>query len=195
LQFSLDLNDKRYRIMRAAAKMFARKGFYRAKMEEIAQEADVGKGTVYEYFSSKEQLFIEMFKTGKDLYLGVLTSQLENKAEVYEKLKNIAYLHLTFINEHKDIAMIMMQEFLQLGKEMHQAVFLAHKEEIKVLDEIFIQGVREGYFRSIDTSLTAHIFYGSVHAMGASMIFQGEKPDLEKLSEEIVDIFFKGITN
>lgn len=193
--FSVDMSDKRYRIMRAAAKMFARKGFYRAKMEEIAQEADVGKGTVYEYFSSKEQLFIEMFKAGREYYLGVLTGQLENETDIYDKLINVAYLHLTFINDHKDIAMVMMQEFLQLGTEMHQAVFQAHKDEIEALNGIFKQGVMEGYFRDIDTKLTAYIFYGSVHAMGAPMIFQEEILDLKKIAAEIVDIFMKGIIN
>lgn len=192
---SVDINDKRYRIMKAAAKMFARKGFFRAKMEEIAQEADVGKGTVYEYFSSKEQLFIEMFKTGRDYYMGALTSRLENESELDEKLKNVAHLYLTFINDYKDIAMVMMQEFLQLGAEMQEAVFQAHEQEIGILDELFIQGVREGYFRSIDTRLTAYVFYGSVHAMGAPMIFQEGKPDLEKLSKEIVDILLNGIIN
>jgi TetR/AcrR family fatty acid metabolism transcriptional regulator len=190
---SSDVNDKRYRIMKGAAKVFAQKGFHRAKMEEIAQEADVGKGTVYEYFSSKQQLFIEMFQVGKDYYLDALNRVVENEPVFYNKLKNVAYLHLNFFNEHKDIARIFMQEFLQLGVEMHQAVFQLEEHEIKLLEELFQQGVREGYFRPVDTRVAAHAFYGSVNAMSVPMLFFGEKPDLEKLSGEIVDIFLQGI--
>lgn len=190
---SVDVNDKRVRIMMAAAKVFAHNGFHRAKMEEVAREADVGKGTVYEYFSSKEQLFIEMFKAGKDYYLDVLVSQLKNKAELYDQLKKVAYLHLAFFHEHKDMARVMMQEFLQLGADLQEVVLQIHEQEINVLDEIFQQGVQEGYFRQLDTKLAARIFYGSIHAMLAPMIFYGERPDPEKLSGEIVDIFLRGI--
>ncbi len=190
---SFDVNDKRYRIMKGAAKIFAEKGFHRAKMEEIAQEADVGKGTVYEYFSSKQQLFIEMFKQGKDYYLDALNRAVENEPVFYSKLKNIAYLHLNFFKEHKDLARIFMQEFLQLGVEMQEAVFQLEEYEIKLLEELFQQGVREGYFRPANTKVAARAFYGSINAMSVPMLFFGEKPNLEKLSGEIVDIFLRGI--
>ncbi|MGI6685684.1 MAG: TetR/AcrR family transcriptional regulator [Bacillota bacterium] len=190
---SVDENDKRYRIMKAAAKIFAHKGFHRAKIEEIAQEAGVGKGTVYEYFPSKQQLFMQMFKVGKDYYLDVLTKQINQESGLYDKLKNITYLHLKFFIDHTDIARVMMQEFLQLGAEMHKAVFQTQEQEIGLLDELFQQGIEEGCFRSIDTKLTAYAFYGSVHAIGVSMIFYGERPNLEKLSREIVDVFLQGI--
>ena len=52
--------DKRLRIIEAAVIVFSRKGFHRAKVEEIAEVAGVGKGTVYEYFKSKKELFLEM---------------------------------------------------------------------------------------------------------------------------------------
>ncbi|MGI6514560.1 MAG: TetR/AcrR family transcriptional regulator [Syntrophomonadales bacterium] len=53
---------KRERILEAAQSVFARKGYYLSKIEEIAELAGVGKGTVYEYFASKEELYKEMFK-------------------------------------------------------------------------------------------------------------------------------------
>ena len=53
--------NKRQRIINGAIAVFSRKGFYKATIEEIAEQADVGKGTVYEYFSSKKELFQEMF--------------------------------------------------------------------------------------------------------------------------------------
>lgn len=193
---SPDENDKRYRIMQAAVKIFAQKGFYRAKMEEIAQEADVGKGTVYEYFPSKQQLFIEMFQTGKEYYFDFLTKQVKNQLGLYQQLKNIAYFHLRFFVEHKDIARVMLQEYLQLGWEMHQAVFQAQEEEIQVLENLFQEGVRNKSLRSIDTHTTAYAFYGAVNALGVPLLFQDAqdgRPDLEKISIEIVDLFYRGI--
>lgn len=190
---STDTNDKRLRIMEAAAQVFSQKGFHRAKMEEIAQEANVGKGTIYEYFSGKQQLFIEMFKVGRKYYYDVMARELEDESELCDLLRKVAYLHLKFIHVHKDIAKIMMQEFLQLGIEMHNEIFQAHEQEVEILEKIIRKGVQNGTFRPLDIRLTAQIFYGSVHTMGVPMIINRENWDLESLSEKIVDIFLNGI--
>jgi AcrR family transcriptional regulator len=54
--------EKRQRIVKAAARVFARRGFSNASMAEIAAEAGVGKGTLYEYVSSKNDLFFAVFE-------------------------------------------------------------------------------------------------------------------------------------
>lgn len=55
--------DKRDRILAAAKAVFARKGFAGAAVSDIAARADVGKGTVYEYYRSKEDLFFAVFES------------------------------------------------------------------------------------------------------------------------------------
>lgn len=56
----VDKDAKRLGIIEAAAIVFARDGFANAKMADIAAEAEIGKGTIYEYFPSKEDLFLEL---------------------------------------------------------------------------------------------------------------------------------------
>jgi len=57
---------KKQRIVNSANKIFARDGYCNAKVEEIAIAADVGKGTIYEYFSSKDDLFLNVFNNFKE---------------------------------------------------------------------------------------------------------------------------------
>ena len=54
--------DKRRLIIEAAMKIFARDGFHKATISDIAEVAGIGKGTVYEYFNSKTELFEDMIK-------------------------------------------------------------------------------------------------------------------------------------
>ena len=54
--------DKQKQIIRAAAEVFAQKGFARTVMADIALQAGIGKGTTYEYFKSKEDLFFAVFE-------------------------------------------------------------------------------------------------------------------------------------
>ena len=55
--------ERRDNILEAAALVFSEKGYHQARVEEIAVQAGIGKGTVYEYFASKLELFQEMFGT------------------------------------------------------------------------------------------------------------------------------------
>ena len=62
-------SEKRTRIINAALAVFSRDGFQNAKIEDIARTADIGKGTLYEYFSSKDELLLEVFTSFKESVL------------------------------------------------------------------------------------------------------------------------------
>lgn len=57
---------KKGEILKAAAAVFARKGYHRALVDEVAKAAGVGKGTVYRYFRDKEDLFFSILDQGID---------------------------------------------------------------------------------------------------------------------------------
>jgi len=61
--------DKHELILDAALSVFSQDGFQRSKMEKIAKAADLGKGTLYEYFRSKEELFMAFFFRFKEVVL------------------------------------------------------------------------------------------------------------------------------
>jgi TetR/AcrR family fatty acid metabolism transcriptional regulator len=55
--------SKREMILEAAYDLFLNKGYWETKIIDIAEKAGIGKGTVYEYFESKDDIFFELFKT------------------------------------------------------------------------------------------------------------------------------------
>ncbi len=57
----IDKDEKKIKILKAAMDVFAEKGFHTARMADVAEIAEIGKGTIYEYFRSKEDLFMELF--------------------------------------------------------------------------------------------------------------------------------------
>src|SRR4029077_18593957 len=90
-------DDKRQRILQAAVKVFARKGYHGAKVSEIARRADVADGTIYLYFRNKEDILVSLFDE-------VMAEQLESKRhEVIDlvgapaRLLRIAEQHLELL--------------------------------------------------------------------------------------------------
>ena len=69
-------SDKRMRIMEGALKVFALKGFYKTKVSEIAKEAGVADGTIYNYFKSKDEILISLFETQMEGILQRLSEEL-----------------------------------------------------------------------------------------------------------------------
>jgi AcrR family transcriptional regulator len=73
-----DLRGKREReILEAAAAVFAQRGFRTARVAEVAERAGIGKGTVYEYFRSKEDLFIRLFDWYMEQAFASMLGELE----------------------------------------------------------------------------------------------------------------------
>ena len=75
-------DDKRRRILQAAVKVFARKGYFAARVAEIARRADVADGTIYLYFKSKEALLVALF----DEVIGLGQREGSLRAELPRKL-------------------------------------------------------------------------------------------------------------
>ena len=63
-------NEKYFRIIEAATKIFAKKGFYQAKISEIAREAKVADGTIYIYFENKDDILISLFEEADEDRVG-----------------------------------------------------------------------------------------------------------------------------
>ena len=88
--------DKRLRIIKGAIKVFSQQGFYKAKIEEIAEQAGVGKGTVYEYFASKEELFLEMFLYIEERCRGTVQRELSGVSAFSDKLQKMFVVIMRF---------------------------------------------------------------------------------------------------
>src|SRR5919107_6180508 len=86
--------DKREAILRAATRVFARNGYFNAKVADIAASAGVADGTVYLYFKSKEEILHSIFDRSVGEAIKEGRRQLATLADPREKLRRIAHLHL-----------------------------------------------------------------------------------------------------
>ena len=88
--------ERQASIILAAHEVFSSKGFHQAKMEEIAKKAGVGKGTLYEYFKSKRELFCGMVKQWMIWYYQSIQQAAEEGDDVKQKLGSMMMAHMKF---------------------------------------------------------------------------------------------------
>lgn len=120
--------DSKVKILKTAAKLFARKGFDGARVEEIAKKAKVNKALIYYYFKSKKAILDELLD---NLIEDTIAEKEKSKAqyienvELYKKhpekiLDNSLDRLMAFYNSHKDVFTIMISELLKDGSSEKQ---------------------------------------------------------------------------
>jgi TetR/AcrR family transcriptional regulator len=157
--FNIISDDKRERIYSSAAKVFARDGFEKANMSEIAKSAGVSKGSLYDYFENKEDLYLAVSLHAISESRRNIDSVIDDEKDFFDQSKDIFHQGLKFVVNNREYAQLYanisscgMEEFarkLTLRVEKHTADY--YKEALK-------RGVENGTLRpDIDMNMAAFI--------------------------------------
>jgi TetR/AcrR family fatty acid metabolism transcriptional regulator len=187
---------RRQEILQAAERVFAGKGFFHTTMNEIAQMAEFGTGTLYKYFKSKEDLYFTLIdeKTNEINHL-VKTELLRNTSAI-DRIKAILKIELEFIEQNRDFFKIYTSESSRfewsikdsLGKKIHQKMV----DYIHLLAQVFTQGMNSGELKPLDPLDLAHAFEGIVHSFIFEWMISPKPYPLVSKAETILEIFLKG---
>lgn len=157
--FNIISDDKRERIYSSAAKIFARDGFEKANMSEIAKSAGVSKGSLYDYFENKEDLYLAVSIHAISESRKNIDSIIDDEKNFFDQLKDIFHQGVKFVIKNREYAQLYanisscgMEEFakrLTLKVEKHTADY--YKDVLK-------KGIDDGTLRpDIDIKMSAFI--------------------------------------
>ncbi|SMC47717.1 TetR/AcrR family transcriptional regulator [Sporomusa malonica] len=191
---------KRQQILDAAYTVFSRKGYHRATVDEIIALADTGKGTVYNYFVNKEQLFYTLVKERSSKFEAELNAIASLHELPLSKIKMAIKVFLEFYVANADLWRVLMYEMRGLGHEdssFTEAQRKKYRERfvhtIGILENILQEGIEQGAIRPCDVHKAAHGLF-SVIVMMVFQGFVGEQQDsIETAANSIADIFLYGV--
>jgi AcrR family transcriptional regulator len=184
--------EKRQAILDQAILTFAECGFRGTDVQVIADGAGVGKGTVYRYFRSKEDLFWSatfevMLHLEKHLF-----QAMEHIEGPSQKIRAAAIAYARFFEINPTYLEMFIQEraeFRGTGPESHREY---HQKLIRQFENIFQEGIDSGELRPLDTYKTtlslASFIYGIV-VLGSHLT----PLSAVQMAEHSIDIFFQGI--
>ena len=188
--------DKRSRILKAAVKVFAQRGFYNAKVSQIAQNAGIAAGTIYLYFKNKDEILISIFEEEMAKFIAKVHKEIESKTDVKSRLQVFVKTHLNFVKENPKLAQVFQLELRQSNKFIKEYAGSKLKEYLNVAGDIIEEGQRQGVIRKdIHPGLMKRALFGSLDEVATHwVLMKNGKYDLEKSAEQIADIFLSGIT-
>ncbi|RPH32916.1 TetR/AcrR family transcriptional regulator [bacterium] len=187
-------------ILEAARDLFARKGYYNTTLEEIAHHAQFGKGTIYNYFSSKEDLFCGILNGLLDKDSEVAESSIALPGSTREKLTAYAKAILSYSEKNADLFHMIVREvvqlnFLEQSPQMCNLRDHLHKTW-EVLAIPLAQDVEAEQLKPFDAVHLAAIFDNllRLHAMQPFReLFWHGPVDVDVMAQSIVNLFFEGI--
>lgn len=186
--------NKRERILRSAVEVFARTGYFNAKVSEIAREAGVADGTIYLYFQGKEDLLLTIFRENARGYLSALRDELAGLERAADRIRLAIRFQLEKLGGDRAMAVVFQVELRQSLKFMSR---LSHEEVadyLNLLRTIVEQGQKESIFRSeIHPQLAAKAIFGILDEMVTSWILSEKEYRLEDQADQIADFVLHGL--
>ncbi len=189
--------SKRERLLKAAIKIFARDGFFKAKVEEIARLAGVATGTTYLYFKNKDDLLISIFEEEMTPIIEKMKSELANQVSPEEKITTFIIRHCQAVEKNPDLALLLEVELRQSNKFLHEYKGTTFKEYLDLLGDAFEEGQKSGLFRkNIPSSIFKQLVFGAVDQISTNWtLSKTKKFKLTDAAEHICEIVLSGAKN
>lgn len=186
--------SKRERILRAAVDVFARNGYFNAKVSEIAKAAGVADGTIYLYFDGKEDLLITIFREHTRHYLQSLERELVNIRRADDRIRVAIRHHLETLGRDRALAVVAQVELRHSLKFMSLLSQQEVADYLNMIRKIVEQGQHDGVFRrNLHPQLVAKSVFGILDEMVTSWILSEKEHSLAEQAEGIADLILNGL--
>ena len=183
-------------IINAAIKVFAHKGFYNAKVADVARVAGIADGTIYLYFKNKDDLLISLFETKMEQILERFKNTLHTGSSAIEKLNLFIHLHFQMIEEDRNLAEVFQVELRQSSKflkDYHNQKFI---DFLNILGQIIKEGQHSGEFRrDIRINTVKLAIFGAIDEIARQWLLTPEpKSRLQDIAHELTYTFLAGLS-
>lgn len=186
----------RSRILGAAMRLFARKGYDGTTTRDLAAAAGVAEGTLFRHFANKKAILVEVATSG---WVEILTDLLTELSEMgsYKAVAQVMRRRMLRMHENHDLMRVCFME-AQFHPDLQERIQTEVIEKMTDVAEAFFQTAMErGIYRPMDTKIVARVFLGMFAVAGFSqqtMVESQSSPQsLQAMAEGIADIFLNGV--
>jgi AcrR family transcriptional regulator len=176
------------KMLDAAARLFGSQRFHEVRMEDIAAEATVGKGTLYRYFSDKEELYAALLERASHQFMSRLENALKDADGPRQRLLAVAATSLDFFAEQPHVS-----DLIQRAETHTDPTHLLPWQRVRdrthqLMLDLFAEARARGDFVIRDPEIGVLLFLGGLR----SVIRFGPRPQPRNLAQRVVDAFLEG---
>ena len=176
----------------AALKVFSSKGYHNATMSEIAMEAGFGKGTLYWYWNSKEELYFSLVEESHNEFVGLIEQAADMGGNALEKLNWLGKETVEQHYRHRDYTKLSWkmraEELEAFSPEYVEKMRRNSDQHKRELEKIVARGIEEGLLPSVDPYYLACMLLGLMEGMEIQWLEDPEAFDLRKAMDMFIGL-------
>lgn len=181
--------ERRVQLLHAARSVFATEGFQSATMETVANEAGITKPVLYQHFSSKRELFLELLRDVGDRLAATVGEAATAAPTAQAKVVDGFAAYFRFVADHPDDFRLLFGEGVRTDAEFARAVAdVEHELAVFIAALIEIDDLGDA-----DRLVLAHGILGMAEATGRHWIAAGGHTDVEALASQVADLAWLGL--
>jgi len=174
-------------ILEAASRVFATRPFHEVLIEDIASDARIGKGTIYRYFQTKDDLYFATSLYALDHLAAALEKARAPEESATLRLERVAREILSFFWDKRHLLTMLTRHE---GTDREAAILKRRESIVKLIQEAILAGIERREFRGIDARLGAELFLGMTRSAN---LFRRKEDSLEELVAHILSVFSIGV--
>jgi AcrR family transcriptional regulator len=182
-------DEKLEEILEASTQVFSGKDFHEVLIDEIAEAGGIGKGTVYRYFRTKEELYQATIEHGLAKLDKVLHDALPEEGSPTERLARLAREILAFYWDKRSLLMLLYRDE-RMVRGRRGILRERHDRLAARVREVLLEGIERREYRGVDPHTAAELFLGMIRGIN---VFRRDGDTLDELAAEIVGVFTKGV--
>ncbi len=193
--------EKEFRLRRAeileqAEKLFARKGFHETTMAEIADASGFSIGSLYHFFSGKEELYSVMVMEKVHLMYAEILDAVGREQMIRGKIKALVISHFTYVEHHIDFYRLLVGHESGLRseglKKLRERIVEEHLKHVVYIEDLLKEGIRKQVLRALNTKSLANCLMGIIAYFKFAWIMNPDGASLMGKVDDVLDMFLKG---
>jgi AcrR family transcriptional regulator len=183
-------------ILEAARGVFARKGFNAATVDDIAQAAGLAKGTVYLYFPSKREIYLETVRQGSLALQDEVRHSMESASDTAGKIRAFIHTRLCYADRNRDFVRIYYTEFSNMlihPQPVRSEFQDLYTRQADALARVLEEGMARRELRKADSLALARIIYDTSRGLIAQRLLGLSDASVEQDSTILFDLIWKGV--
>jgi TetR/AcrR family fatty acid metabolism transcriptional regulator len=186
--------DKPQQIIEAAVRVFARKGYFNARVSDVAREAGIAAGTIYLYFDTKEDILVTMFREKMAAFVDAVRRAIAEEPDAVAKLRRLIRLHFQILQDDPQLAEVVQVELRQGQKLFRGAASQEISAYFALIGSVFEEGAAAGRFASgLPVKVATKMLFGAMDQMATSWVLGKRGYHLVDTADTVADVFLRGV--
>ena len=186
-------NSKAELIVDVAQRLFAKYGFKKTTIDEIAHSAHIAKGSIYYYFSSKEDIFRAVLDKENRLWSQKVREVINGASTPQEKLRAYLVTRTKYLSKLTNFYSALREEYLEHYAFIENIRKRYFREEIEIVKAILEEGVKKGIFKVEELGLMAFVIVAALKGLEYPWTMEIPMPDIEKSIDFLLKMSFNGL--